>query len=74
MFGQRWLYSGKNGCIRAKWLFTEKSGCILAKVVIFEQSGCIRETVVVFVHKVDVFGQKCIIVQNGCRSGSILAN
>ena len=46
--GQKWLYSGKSGCIR-------KCGCIWAKVVIFLQnvffrpkllysnkSGCIR--------------------------------
>ena len=38
------LYSGKNGCIRAKWLFSGKSGCIRSKwmcsgkMVLFEES------------------------------------
>ena len=35
VFGQKWLYSGK-------------SGCILAKVVVFGQSGCVQAKVVVF--------------------------
>ena len=28
VFGQKWLYSGKSGCIRAKWLYSGKNGCI----------------------------------------------
>ena len=41
---QKWLYSGKSGCIR-------KSGCICAKVVLFGQKG-------LYSGKVVVFGQK----------------
>ena len=26
-----------------KWLYSDKSGCIRAKVVVLGQSGCIRE-------------------------------
>ena len=56
VFGQKWLYSGKGGCIRAKvvvfgqrWLYSGKRDCIRAtlfysgnraKVVIFGQIGC----------------------------------
>ena len=49
------LYSGKNGCIRARWFYfaesvvfgqtwfySGKSGCVRAKVVVLGQSGCIR--------------------------------
>ena len=55
VFGQKWLYSGKSGCIRAKmvvfgqggcirakWLYLKKSGCVRVKEVVFGQSGCIR--------------------------------
>ena len=48
-FGQKWLLSGKSGCIRDKsgcirgnWLFSVKSGYIRAKVVVFGQGGCFR--------------------------------
>ena len=41
-FGQKWLYLGKNGCIRAKLLYSGKSGSIRSKVVVFRQNGCIR--------------------------------
>ena len=34
VFGLTWLYTGKNGCIRAKRFFSGKSGCIGAKVVV----------------------------------------
>ena len=40
-FGQKWLYSVQNGCIRKK-------------VVVFGQSACIRANVIVF-GKVVVF-------------------
>ena len=33
VFGQKWLYSCKSGCNRARWLYSGKSGCICAKVV-----------------------------------------
>ena len=54
VFWQKWLYSGKSGCIRAKLLYSGKSCCIRAnnvvigkfvvfgKVVVFGQGGCNR--------------------------------
>ena len=49
VFGQKWLYSGRSGCIPAKWLYLGKSGCYRStvvvfgiKVVVFGQIGCIR--------------------------------
>ena len=55
LFGQKWLYLGKSGFIRAKQAVFGQSGCIRAKVfvfgqnwlysgkvVVFGQSGCIR--------------------------------
>ena len=51
LIGQKWLYLGKSGSIRAKvvvfgkvvvirhkWLFFGQSGCNRAKNVVFEQS------------------------------------
>ena len=49
LFGVKWLYSGKSGCIRAK-------------AVEVGQSDCIREKDVVF-GEVVLFGQKCIRVK-----------
>ena len=37
VFVQRWLYSGKGGCIRAKVVIFGKIGCIGAKAVVFDQ-------------------------------------
>ena len=43
LFGQKCLYSGKSGCIRANWLYSGKvvefgyRGGIWAKVVVFGQ-------------------------------------
>ena len=37
VFGQKWLYSGKSGCVWAKVVVFGKSGCILPKGVIFGQ-------------------------------------
>ena len=54
VFGQKCLYSDRNGCIRAKvFVFFNvvvfgQNGCIRAKVVEFLQNGCIRAKVVVF--------------------------
>ena len=61
VFGQRLLYSGKRGCIRAewlysgKWLYWDKCGCIGTNVVVLGKKwlylgkgGCIRAKVVVF--------------------------
>ena len=35
VFGQKLLYSGKRGCIRAKLIYSGKSGCNREKVVVF---------------------------------------
>ena len=35
VFGQKWLYSGKRGCIRAKVLKFGQSDIMRAKVVVF---------------------------------------
>ena len=43
VFGQKWLYSSKCGCIRARRMYLGKSGCVRAKwlysgnVVVFGQ-------------------------------------
>ena len=69
VFGQKWLYSGKSGCNRAKVVVIRlgccirESGWIRAKVVVFGQSSCVRKEVVVFSggcirSKVVLFGQK----------------
>ena len=34
VFRQKWLYSGKSGCNRAKIVVFSQSGCIWAKVVV----------------------------------------
>ena len=47
VFGQKWLYSGKSDCVRAKVVVSGKSGVILPKVVVFGESGSIRAKVVV---------------------------
>ena len=44
VFGQKWLYLVKSGCILAKGLYSAKmavlgqSGCIRAKVVVLKQN------------------------------------
>ena len=38
VFGHKWLYSDKNGCIPLKWLYLGKSNCIREKVVVFGQN------------------------------------
>ena len=48
-------------------VYREKVVVFVYKVDVFGQRACIRAKVV-------VFGQKWFITQNGCRSGSILAN
>ena len=48
VFGQKWLYSGKRCCIRAKVLVFDESACIRTKVVVFGESGCNRAKVIVF--------------------------
>ena len=43
----KWLFSGKNGCIRADVVFGQ-SGRIRANMVVFRISGCIPAKVVLF--------------------------
>ena len=38
-FGQKWLFSGKSGCIRIKDVVFGQSGCIRVKLVFFVQKG-----------------------------------
>ena len=49
VFGQKWLYWGKGGCIRAKVVAFRQKGLYSRKVVLFgpkwlysRKSGCIR--------------------------------
>ena len=42
VFGQKWRYSGKCGCIEAIVVVFGQNGCFRAKMVVFRQSGCIR--------------------------------
>ena len=61
VFGQKWLYLGKSGCIEVKvvvfgqkWLYSKKlvvfreSGFIRVRWFYLGKSGCIRAKVVVF--------------------------
>ena len=36
VFGQKWLYSAKSGCVRAKEVVFGESGSIRPKVIVFE--------------------------------------
>ena len=45
VLGQKWLYSGRSGCILVKFFYSGKSGCIRAKVDLFGKRGFIREKV-----------------------------
>ena len=40
VFGQNWLYSGRNGCIREKMVVFEQKLLCSGKVAVFGQSGC----------------------------------
>ena len=51
VFGQKCLYSGKSGCIRAKWLYLSKSSCIWSKVVVLRQKLLYSGKVVVLEQK-----------------------
>ena len=54
VIGQKWLYSGKSGCIQAKWLYSgkvvvlNKGDCILSIVVLFGKKGLYSGKVAVF--------------------------
>ena len=47
-FEQKWMNSGKNGCIRAEGLHSGKSVCIRAIVVVFTQQWLYSGRVVIF--------------------------
>ena len=38
VFGQKWLFSGKNDCFLAKLIVFGQNGCIWAKVVVLGQN------------------------------------
>ena len=63
VFGQKWLYSGKSGCVRAK-------------VVVFEKIVCIPG-MWLYSGKVVVFGKKIVVIRQNCpysgKSGCIWA-
>ena len=65
VFGQKWLYSGKSGCLRRKVVGFWKSGSnrekwlYSAKVVVFGQSGC-NWAKCLHSGKVVLFGQKLL--------------
>ena len=48
VFGQKRLYSGKGGCIRAKVVIIAQSSCNRAIFVVSGHSGCTLAKVVVF--------------------------
>ena len=74
VFDQKWLYPGKNVCIRDKVAVFGQSGCILAKMVVFGQSGFFRAKVVGCIRaKVVVFGQKWLYSgKSGCNRAKLL--
>ena len=51
VFGQKHLYSCKNGCNRARVAAFGQGGCIRANVVVFGQSSCFRAKGVVIGQK-----------------------
>ena len=72
LFGQKWLYSEKSGCIRAKQVVFVQSGCYWEKVVVFGQkwlywkkSGSIRAKLV-------VFGQSGLLRINDCFRAKVV--
>ena len=48
LFGQKWLYSGKSGFIRAEVVLYWQSGRSWATFLYLGKSGCNRAKVVVF--------------------------
>ena len=67
VFVQKWLYSGKCGCIRER-------GCSRAKVIVFLQSGCNRQSSCNRAEVV-VFGiSDCIRAKKWLCSGKVVVN
>ena len=67
VFGQKWLYSKKSGCIRAK-VFVFGQSCLIrinwlysVKIVVFRQKWFYSGNKVVFGKKMVLFGQSGII-------------
>ena len=54
VYGQKWIYPGKIGFIRAKVVDFGQGDCIWAKVNEFGQSGCTRAKAVVFVFRTNI--------------------
>ena len=64
VIGQKWLCSGKSGCIRARCLYLDKvvrfgqKWLYSGKFVVFGKSSCVWAKVVLFRAKVVVFEKK----------------
>ena len=79
VFGQRWLYSVKIGCIQAnssciwaKVVYSGKNGLIRAKFVVFGQNDCVRAKYF-YSEKVVVFGLKWIYSgKSGCIRAKVV--
>ena len=75
VFGQKWLCSGKCGCIRAKVAVFVQNGCIRAtwlysdKVNVFSQGDCIWTKVVVFGQKWLYLGKVVVFDEKRLSSG-----
>ena len=59
LLGQKWLYSGKSGGIRAKVVVVLQSGCILEKLLYSGKSSFIWQSVCILAKVV-------VILQSGC--------
>ena len=58
VFGEGFLYWGIKACIRAKWLYSEKNGCIRAIVVVLGTKWLYSAKSEYTREKVSVLGQK----------------
>ena len=58
LYSAKWLYSGRNGCIRAKWFGS-------GNVVLFGQGGCF-EKVALLGQSVNYRAKVVVLVQSGC--------
>ena len=77
VFGERWLFSSKSGCIQAKWLcsgkmvvfgeewlYSGKKCCNQAKGVVFKEKLVVISQKWLYLDKVVVFGQSGCIWSN----------
>ena len=66
VFGQSGCIRAKVVVFWQKWLYSKRSDCIRAKVVAFGQSGCIRAKVVVLGQKWLYSGKVLYSEKSGC--------